>query len=317
MRYNLRKKVFSKERYKHTMKRSLLARLRSNGLYYLCAGLLLLAGIPAYQTFILAPLGYNNALNVASGGNSAAYIAWIASHQLSFLLYRLLILVAFFLLLSLPFSLFRIIIAQELMGQEEREAEELAEEADEDDTEGDAADEDEEDDEEEDETGEETDGMPPFAWRGKGFAVVAAWSGIIGLICYLVGTLASTLYLSSIGSGVASTSSLSSGNILFISIFSIITNTVGLGLLALSTLFFGVIIARSGTKLWPLAWVFFGYLALGVAALFSGSAVSVASAPGSGQAPLLAPAILLFGIWTLWLGFMLVRLKPEPVQTEE
>ena len=289
------------------MKRSFLARLRSNGTSYLCAGLLLLAGIPAYQAFILVPYGYNNALAATSTGNSAVYLAWIGAHEFPFLLYRLLLLLAFILLLSLPFSLFRVIIAQELMGQEEREAEELV-----------AADEEEDETEEiEEEEEEETDdGMPPYAWRGKGFAVIAAWSGFIGLICYITGTLASSLFLTSISNGIASNTMLSSGNILLISIFAILTNTVGVGLLALSTLFFGAIIARSGGKLWPLAWVIFGYIALAAAALFSGSAVSVASAPASGQAPLTAPAILLFGIWVLWLGIMLIRLKPEPAQTQ-
>ena len=302
------------------MKRSFLARLRSNGISYICGALLLLAGIPAYQAFVLAPIGYNDALAVTSAGNSAAYLVWIGGHQLSFLLYRLLLLLAFILLLSLPFSLFRVIIAQELMGQEEREAEERAEndEDDEDkDNEDDAEDETEaSEDEEEDEDTEETDGMPPYAWRGKGFAIIAAWSGAIGLICYLAGTLASTFYLTSISNSVASNATLSGGNVLLISIFAILTNTVGVGLLALSTLFFGAILARSGTKLWPVAWVTFGYIALVVAALFSGSAVSVASAPASGQAPLTAPAILLFGVWVLWLGVMLVRLKPEPVETQ-
>ena len=294
------------------MKRSFLARLRSNGTSYLFGALLLLVGIPAYQTFILAPLGYNNALAVTSAGNSAAYLAWIGGHQFPFLLYRLLLLFAFILLLSLPFSLFRVIIAQELMGQEEREAEELAEDEDEEEEETEAN---EEEELEEEETGEAA-GMPPYAWRGKGFAVIAAWSGLLGLICYVVGTLASTLYLATVSNGVASNATLSSGNILFISIFAVLTNTVGIGLLALSTLFFGAVIARSGSKLWPVAWVIFGYIALVVAALFSGSAVSVASAPASGQAPLTAPAILLFAVWVLWLGVMLVRLKPESTQTE-
>ena len=191
------------------------------------------------------------------------------------------------------------------MGQEEREAEELEEE-DEDEEETEAS-----TDEDDEEETEESDGMPPHAWRGKGFAVLAAWSGVIGLGCYIVGTFASTLYLVSINTSIAP-----NGNSVLISIFAILTNTVGIGLLALSTLFFGAIIARSGSKLWPVAWVIFGYIALGVAALFSGSAVSVASAPASGQAPLTAPAILLFGVWVLWLGVMLVRLKPEPVQTQ-
>ncbi len=292
------------------MKRSFLARLRSNGTSYLCAGLLLLAGIPAYQTFVLAPLGYNNALAITSAGNSAVYLAWIGGHQFPFLLYRVLLLFAFVLILSLPFSLFRVIIAQELMGQEELEAEELDE-----DDEDDADDETEASEEEEEEETGATEGMPPYAWRGKGFAVIAAWSGLLGLICYIVGTVGSTLYLTTVSNGVAPGTALSSGNILLISIFAILTNTMGIGLLALSTLFFGAMIARSGNKLWPVVWVIFGYIALGVAALFSGSAVSVASAPASGQAPLTAPAILLFGVWVLWLGVMLVRLKPEPVQT--
>ena len=290
------------------MKRSFLSRLRSNGTSYLFGALLLLAGIPAYQTFVLAPTGYNNALTATTAGNLAAYLAWIGGHILSFLLYRVLLLFAFVLLLSLPFTLFRVIVAQELMGQEEREAEERAEE-DETDTE------EEEDESEEDET-DTADGMPPYAWRGKGFAVIAAWSGLIGLVVYFVGTLASTLTLATISNGVASSTSLSGGSILLLSIIAIVTNTVGIGFLALSTLFFGAIIARSGSKLWPTAWVIFGYIALVVAALFSGSAVSVASAPTSGQAPFTAPAILLFGVWVLWLGVMLVRLKPEPVAVE-
>lgn len=296
------------------MKRSFLARLRSNGTSYLFSALLLLAGIPAYQTFVLASTGYASALTAASTGNPAAYLAWIGGHNLPFLIYRVLLILAFVLLLSLPFSLFRIIVAQELMGQQELEEEEALA----------AEDGDDEDDEitEDDETVEEdnkddTQGMPPYAWRGKGFAVIAAWSGMIGLIVYIVGTAISTLYLTSISNGIAPNATLSSENVLFISIFAILTNTVGIGFLTLSTLFFGAIIARAGGRLWPTAWVYFGYTALAVSALLSGSAVGVASTPASGQAPLTAPAILLFALWVLWLGIMLVRLKPEPVVVEE
>ena len=297
------------------MKRSFLARLRSNGTSYLFSALLLLAGIPAYQTFVMAPTGYNNALTAASAGQQAAYLAWIGGHNLTFLIYRFLLLLAFVLLLSLPFSLFRIIVAQELMGQQEREDEdeEDEEETDEDEESGEEDEETAEDDEGED----EGQGMPAYAWRGKGFAIIAAWAGMIGLVVYIVGTVASTLYLTSISNGIAPNASLSSANILLISVFSILTNTVGIGLLSLSTLFFGATIARAGNKLWPNAWVYFGYTALAVAALFSGSAVGVASTPASGQAPLTAPAILLFALWVLWLGIMLVRLKPEPIAAEE
>ncbi len=300
------------------MKRSFLARLRSNGTSYLFGALLLLAGIPAYQTFVLTPTGYANALTATGAGNLAAYLAWIGGHNLPFLIYRILLILAFVLLLSLPFSLFRIIIAQELMGQQERDDEEALAEEDEEDITDDSDDTDDDDatienDEGDDEVQEETNGMPPYAWRGKGFAVIAAWSGAVGLVIYIVGTVASTLYLVTISNGVIPNATLSGTTILFISIFAILTNTVGIGFLTLSTLFFGAIIARTGGKLWPPAWVFFGYTALAVAALFSGSAVSVASAPTSGQAPLTAPAILLFAVWVLWLGVMLVRLKPEPV----
>ncbi len=295
------------------MKRSFLSRLRSNGMSYLFGALLLLAGIPAYQTFVLAPLGYSNALAATSGGNIAAYLAWIGGHNLPFLLYRVLLMLAFILLLSLSFSLFRVIVAQEIMGQEEREeereAEELAEADDENDVEEEEGDSEGEEEEMEE---EDEEGMPPYAWRGKGFAVIAAWSGLVGLVVYIVGTIASTLYLITISNGITSNTTLSTSNTLFLSIFAVVTNTVGIGFLALSTLFFGAVIARSGGKLWPTEWVIFGYIALAVAALFSGSAVSVASAPTSGQAPLTAPAILLFGVWVLWLGIMLVRLKPEP-----
>ncbi len=70
-------------------------------------------------------------------------------------------------------------------------------------------------------------------------------------------------------------------------------------------------IARGGRNLWPGIWVAFGYGAIAVTALLSGSAVGVASAPGAGQAPLTTPAIFLLGLWTGWLGSMLLRLKPE------
>jgi hypothetical protein len=150
--------------------------------------------------------------------------------------------------------------------------------------------------------------MPAYAWRGKGFAIVAAWSGLFGLIIYILGTIASTLYFIVVSNG----SPLLSTLVTPISVLSLTTNTAGIGLLALATLFFGAVIVRSGRKLWPDTWVAFGYLALAVATLLSGSAVAVASAPTQEQAALTSPAILLFALWVLWMGIMLVRLKPEP-----
>src|SRR2546430_13702800 len=276
------------------MKRTFLAKLQRNGLYCTIGALLLLVGIPLYQFLILIPSGYSNALATQS-----LALRWINTHSLQFLGYRALLFSGFAFIISMPFTLFRIIVAQEILGRE--------------------ADEQEEDDKEQvvqDEAKDQSDnyledGMPAFAWRGKGFAVLAAWGGLFGLLCFALGTLASTLYL------ILSAASLPSKAINLENVapltgfLAILTYTVGGGLLALSCLFFGAVIARSGLKLWPGIWVAFGYAALAVAALLSGSAVAVATTPTAGQSPLTTPAILLFALWVLWFGIMLVRLKPE------
>lgn len=287
------------------MKRSLLSRLRTNGISYILAALLLLVVSPLYQAFVLGAWGYSSALAATADGHFTVYVGWIHAHVLLFLLFRIQLLLALVLLLSLPFALFRIIVAQELLAQQEREAEAVdVEDAEHEGEQGDAPDSNEQEQEEEQE-GVEDDGMPPYAWRGKGFVVIAAWSGISGLVIYLLGSLASTCYFLLVNGAVSS-----ADNGFWYSFFTIVTNTAGIGLLALSTLFFGAMIARAGMRLWPPIWVFFGYTALAVAALFSGSAVAVASAPTS-QAILTGPSILLFALWVLWLGILLVRLKPE------
>ena len=245
-------------------KRTFLTKLRINGAYYLIGALLLLAGVPLYQLLVLLPQGYADALASAGKGSFSSYVLWIGHHLIQFLGYRALLVISFAVLLSLPFTLFRIIVAQEILGQEEDDMGEETKEIESTET-------------------QTPDGMPEYAWRGKGFAVLAAWSGLLSIILYTLG--------------------------------SIISNTIGGGLLALSCLFFGAIIARRGLKLWPAVWVAFGYTALAVAALLSGSAVAVASAPTEGQAALTTPAILLFALWVLWFAIMLVRLKPE-VQLE-
>lgn len=313
------------------MKHSLLTRLRRNGVFYLFSAFLLLIGVPVYQALVLVPRGYGNALAATNLHHIAFYLAWIGTHTASFLIYRILLLIAFALLLSMPFSLFRIIVAQELLAQQEEE--ELADENDEEDGDYEDDENDEEDgndyaddsdegedtqDEEDDrdDTGESievaSDGLPPHPWRGKGFAIIAAWSGIFGVCAYVLGTFASTLFLLIVGHSITAQTSVAATITVLLSIFSITTNTAGIGLLALSALFFGAIIARRGTRLWPGEWIGFGYVALAVSALLSGSAVSVASAPTSGQTVLTSPAILLFALWIGWLGLMLVRLRPEP-----
>src|SRR5205085_4374549 len=186
-------------------------------------------------------------------------------------------------LISLPFTLFRIIVAQEILGREEEDG---------------------------DKDEHQTDGMPADAWRGQGFAVLAAWAGLLSIVLYTLGTLASTIYLAIAASTLSIQATTAPDNFsVIISTLSIISNTIGDGLLALACLFFGALIARSGHKLWPTIWVIFGYTALAVAALLSASAVAVANAPTAGQAALTTPAILLFALWVLWFGGMLVRLK--------
>ena len=279
------------------MKRTFLSRLHRNGLYYLIGALLLLLGVPLFQFLVLIPQSYSDALAASESGHFTTYLAWINSHAVSFVAYRIVLVIAFGLLLSLPFTLFRIIVAQEILEPgEEPEEEESAQQK--------AA--------EEKEKEKETAGegaLPDDSWRGKGYAVIAAWSGLFGIILYALGTLAGTIY--AVGIAASFSASLPDSFSGFSSLFTIITNTAGGGLLALACLFFGAVIARRGLNLWPGIWVAFGYAALALAALFSGSAVATANSPLGGQAALTTAAILGFALWVLWLGVMLVRLRPE------
>lgn len=260
------------------MQFAFLTRLQRSARYALIGALLLVIGVPLYQFVALQPAGYGDAL-----ASPAETLRWIAGHVPLFLGYRALLIVGFALMLGLPFALFRIIIAQEILGRDE--------------------DEDEEEDMPASASANASDGLPDFAWRGRGFAVLAAWLGAAGLVIFPLATLASTLYLiisASSGTDVSLTG-----------LFAVLTFTVGGGLLAVSCLFFGAVITRSGRRLWPDSWLVFGYVALALAALLSASAVEVALAPGAGQAALSTPAILLFGLWVGWFGVMVVRLKPE------
>ncbi|HEX9132440.1 MAG TPA: hypothetical protein VF844_09115, partial [Ktedonobacteraceae bacterium] len=216
--------------------------------------------------------------------------------------YRALLIAGFALIISLPFTLFRIIVAQEILGREEDEQEEKDEKDEE--AEG-------QQEEKDQSVKDQADGMPEFAWRGKGYAVLAAWSGLSGLLFFAAGTLASTLYLIGSAASLPSLTSNLDNAAPLAGLFAIITFTAGGGLLALSCLFFGTVIARSGLHLWPGIWVAFGYTAIALAALFGASAAEGSFAPEAGQALLTTPAILLFAAWTLWFGIMLVRLKPE------
>lgn len=277
------------------MKRTFLSKLKRNGLFCIIGALLLLPGVPLYQFLVLIPSGYSNALTTQS-----LALRWISTHSLPFLGYRALLIAGFALITSMPFTLFRIIIAQEILGREEVERAEKDNEA----QEGQTA-------EKEQSVNEQADGMPEFAWRGKGYAVIAAWAGLFGLLLFAAGTLASTVYLVISATSLPSQVANLDNAVPLAGFFAIITFTAGGGLLALSCLFFGAVISRSGIHLWPGIWVAFGYMAIALAALLGTSAAEVSFAPEAGQALLTTPAILLFAVWVLWFGIMLVRLKPE------
>jgi hypothetical protein len=276
------------------VKRTFLAKLQRNGLYCIIGALLLLVGIPLYQFLILIPSGYSNALSTQS-----LALLWINTHSILFLGYRALLFAGFAFMIRMPFTLFRIIVAQEILGREVDEQE------------NDGSEEVVQDEAKDQSDNHLEDGMPAFAWRGKGFAVLAAWGGLLSLLCFALGIMVSTLYLvisvaslPSIATNLENTAPLTG-------LLAVLTYTVGGGLLALSCIFFGAVIARSGLKLWPGIWVAFSYMALAIAVLFSVSAAEVAFAPITGQTLITTLAILLFSVWVLWFGVMLVRLKPE------
>lgn len=292
------------------MKRGLLARLRSNGIAYIVAALVLLLVIPLYQSLILNPTGFGQAQGNTGPERYIAYLVWIGTHLTPFLISRAFLILAFLLLFTAPYSLYRIIVAQEIMYQQEL-ADENAELEDDDDTE----------DEEQNnrgDTGEQSKkearastqaALPDHAWRGKSFVVLAIWLALIGLVIYLLGLLTSTGYLVIVGSSTAN--GVHAQVATYLPLLSIITNTLGTGLLGMGTLFFGAMIARTGKNLWPTSWVLFGYAGLFTGAILCISAVAVLSAPGTGQSTLTTLATLVFAAWTLWLGIALVRLKPE------
>ncbi|MEO8954858.1 MAG: hypothetical protein ABI396_05670 [Ktedonobacteraceae bacterium] len=296
------------------MKRTYVSKLHINGTYYLIGAVLLLLGVPLYQLLILIPQGYSDAIASTDKGLFTSYLSWLGNHPVQFLGYRVILLLAFAILITLPFTLFRIIIAQELLGREEEDHIKSSENTVHEETplEAESAESSDNIDHEETELSPPEDGMPDDAWRGKGFAVLAAWSGFLGILFYVLGTLASSIYLAITINGFTIHSTTPSNFSALSSTFTIIANTVGGGLLALACLFFGAIIARSGRNLWPGMWVAFGYVAVATGALLSGSAVGVVSTPVEGQAALTTPAILLFALWVLWFAIMLLRLKPEP-----
>src|SRR5713226_5363932 len=102
---------------KPVTKRTFLSKLHRNGLYCIIGSLVLLLGVPLYQLLVLIPSSYANALATQSQA-----LRWINIHSLHFLGYRVLLILGFALIISLPFTLFRIIVAQEVLGRGEEQA---------------------------------------------------------------------------------------------------------------------------------------------------------------------------------------------------
>jgi hypothetical protein len=155
------------------------------------------------------------------------------------------------------------------------------------------------------------DGMPAFAWRGKGFVVLAAWLGTAGVVLYVLGTIVSTFYLTISSAHVTNGTGVTDSVISLSGTFTIISNTIGIGLIGLGMLFFGAMISRTGMNLWPGAWVMLGYIAILVGALLCIGAIAAATAAGGSQGLLNTGATFLFALWTFWLGLILTRLQPE------
>ena len=294
------------------MKRSLLTRLRANGALYLISAALLVLGVPLYQTFALEPAGFSSVLNATGVNTFSLYLVWIHGHTGLFLGYRILLILGFLFVLTLPFSLYRIIVAQEILGQQEQTGNDTAEGDVEGDVEGDSEGDSEEETQDKKEPVSVTnDGMPAFAWRGKGFVVLAAWLGTAGLLLYILGTIASTLYLTISSTHVTSATDVSDSVISLAGTFTIITNTLGIGLLGLGLLIFGAMISRTGLNLWPGIWVAFGYVAIPVGALLCIGTIATVTADGGSQGFLNTAATFLFALWTCWFGLMLTRLQAE------
>ena len=264
------------------------------------SAILLIVGVPLYQALALEPAGFSSALNTNGANTLSNYLSWIQNHTGLFLGYRALLLLAFALIITLPFSLYRIIVAQEILGQQELKAQE---------EENEVADQEEGTEKSAEEATAETavDGLPAFAWRGKGFVVLAAWIGTAGLILYLLGTIISTLYLMILSGNIAAADGAST----LYGILTIATNTIGIGLLGLGMLFFGAMISRTGLNLWPPIWLTLGYAAILVGALLCIGAIAAATAAGGSQGLLNTAATFLFALWTLWFGVTLARLQAE------
>jgi len=91
-----------------------LARIRLRGGYAILAGILLLLGVPLFQSLILVPTGYVTAVNaIVAHQNFGPLLSWAAAHPAESRLYRVVEVVPFLLALGLPGPLRAILWAEE------------------------------------------------------------------------------------------------------------------------------------------------------------------------------------------------------------
>lgn len=94
-----------------------LARIRLRGGYAILSGILLLLGIPLFQSLILVPTGYVTAVNaIVAHQDFGPLLSWAAAHPAESRLYRVVEVVPFLLALGLPGPLRAILWAEERKG---------------------------------------------------------------------------------------------------------------------------------------------------------------------------------------------------------
>ena len=93
------------------------ARIRLRGGYAILAGILLLLGVPLFQSLILVPTGYVTAVNaIVAHQNFGPLLSWAAAHPLESRLFRVFEVVPFLLALGLPGPLHTILWTSEHNG---------------------------------------------------------------------------------------------------------------------------------------------------------------------------------------------------------
>lgn len=95
-----------------------LARTRLRGGYAILAGILLLLGVPLFQSLVLVPTGYVTAVNeIVSRQDFGPLLSWAAAHPFESRLFRVIEVIPFLLALGLPGPLCSILWAEARMSR--------------------------------------------------------------------------------------------------------------------------------------------------------------------------------------------------------